>query len=372
VATVRRIRDRWQVRWRGDDGRQRAKVFAKKVDADRFASTTEHQLATGSYIDPNAGRATFAEVTEAWLDTRVWRPSSEAQARSLLTNHVLPVLGRRPIASIRPSEVQALVKGLGERLAPATVWSAYKWTASIFTSAVDDRLIAASPCSRSIRLPKTEPTQVVPLTVEQVSAITTAMPERYRALVTFMAGVGVRQSEAFGVTLDRVDFLRRQVTVDRQLLTPSSGGPPEFAPLKTEASYRTVPLPDVVLDALAAHLTRWPVDREGLVFTSERGEPIARAAFRRAWRTAVTAAGVEATGHDLRHFYASLLIRHGESPKVVAARLGHASAAMTLNVYSHLWPDSDERTRQAVDAVLAAGDVHAMCTPEPDVAHRRS
>ena len=56
--------------------------------------------------------------------------------------------------------------------------------------------------------------------------------------------------------------------------------------------------------------------------------------------------------HALRHYYASLLIRYGESVKTVQARLGHASAAETLDTYSHLWPDSDDRTREAVDQVL--------------------
>lgn len=60
------------------------------------------------------------------------------------------------------------------------------------------------------------------------------------------------------------------------------------------------------------------------------------------------------TFHDLRHYYASLLIRHGESVKVVQARLGHATAAETLDTYSHLWPDSEDRTRDAIDAVLGA------------------
>jgi Phage integrase family len=62
-----------------------------------------------------------------------------------------------------------------------------------------------------------------------------------------------------------------------------------------------------------------------------------------------------ATGmHDLRHYYASLLIRHGESVKTVQRRLGHATAAETPDTYSHLWPDSDDRTREAVDAILTA------------------
>ncbi len=60
------------------------------------------------------------------------------------------------------------------------------------------------------------------------------------------------------------------------------------------------------------------------------------------------------TFHSLRHFYAGLLIRHGESVKTVQARLGHASAAETLDTYSHLWPDSDDRTRAAVDSVMRA------------------
>ena len=58
--------------------------------------------------------------------------------------------------------------------------------------------------------------------------------------------------------------------------------------------------------------------------------------------------------HELRHYYASLLIRYGESIKTVQARLGHKSAEETLNTYSHLWPDSDDRSRDAVDAALRA------------------
>jgi integrase len=58
--------------------------------------------------------------------------------------------------------------------------------------------------------------------------------------------------------------------------------------------------------------------------------------------------------HDLRHYFASLLIESGASVKVVQARMRHASAKTTLDVYGHLWPDSDEATRTAVETVLAA------------------
>ena len=56
---------------------------------------------------------------------------------------------------------------------------------------------------------------------------------------------------------------------------------------------------------------------------------------------------------DLRHYFASLLIASGSDVKVVQARLRHASAKTTLDTYSHLWPDSDDSTRAAVDAVMA-------------------
>jgi integrase len=128
--------------------------------------------------------------------------------------------------------------------------------------------------------------------------------------------------------------------------------PPFLTPTKTAASVRVVPLPQVVVDALAAHLAAFPAD--GLIFTTATGDPIRRTAFsERIWRPAVKRAGLSGvTMHGLRHFHASLLIRHGESVKTVQARLGHASAAETLDTYSDLWPDSDDRTRAAVDAIL--------------------
>ena len=145
--------------------------------------------------------------------------------------------------------------------------------------------------------------------------------------------------------------------VDRQLLTRIRGGM-EFGPLKTRASYRTIPLPAVVVDAMNERLARHDVADDGLVFTLA-GQPIHRSAFGHVWRPAAIAAGLNSstgTGmHALRHYYASLLIRYGESVKTVQARLGHASAAETLDTYSHLWPDSDDRTRDAIDSVLGRG-----------------
>lgn len=193
---------------------------------------------------------------------------------------------------------------------------------------------------------------MVPPTVAEVEAIRSELPDRYQALVTLAAGTGLRQGECFGLTVDRVDFLRRSITVNRQLVLVA-GSPPVFGPPKTAASVRSIPLPDVVGEALARHLEHWPAGDSGLFFTNHRCESLRRNRFNEVWRAARARSGLDALRfHDLRHFYASLLIAHGESVKVVQARLGHASAAETLDAYAHLWPDNEERTRAAVDDVL--------------------
>ena len=81
-----------------------------------------------------------------------------------------------------------------------------------------------------------------------------------------------------------------------------------------------------------------------------------RSSFGEVWRPAVKKAGL-ARGtrfHELRHYYASVLIEAGESVKVIQARLGHKSAVETLDTYGHLWPDTEERTRSAIDVALGA------------------
>jgi hypothetical protein len=95
---------------------------------------------------------------------------------------------------------------------------------------------------------------------------------------------------------------------------------------------------------------------DGLIFTGPRGGAVRRTTFSDTWIAAAGPLGIPLGDgyHQLRHFYASVLIRAGESVKVVQERLGHTSAEMTLDIYSHLWPEDEDRTRTAVDAVLGA------------------
>ncbi|WP_300008060.1 site-specific integrase [Pseudonocardia sp.] len=353
MASIQKRPDgRWRARYRDTDGREHARHFTRKVDGQRWLDEVTASVVTGQYVDPKAGRVTFRQYAESWRAAQVHRPSSAAHVETMLRRHAYPVFGDRAVSNVRPSEVQSWVKGLA--LAPSTVHVLHGIVSAVFRAAVRDRMITVSPCD-STKLPRKVRTKVVPLPVDAVDGLADAVPPQYRALVVLCAGTGLRQGEAFGLTEDRVNFLRRSLEVDRQLIG-SVNGRAKFGPPKTAASIRTVPLPTVVAEALAEHLRIYGAGPDGLLFVGDNDVALRRPWFsRHVWRPAVAAVKSAPAGtgmHDLRHFYASLLIRHGESVKVVQARLGHATAAETLDTYSHLWPDSDDTTRAAIDSVL--------------------
>jgi integrase len=116
-----------------------------------------------------------------------------------------------------------------------------------------------------------------------------------------------------------------------------------------------------VLAALVEHVRVFGLGPEGLLFTNSENRPIRRAAFGEMWRRVAGPLGIGLGDgfHLFRHFYASLLIRAGENVKVVAERLGDTTQVV-LATYAHLWPGDDDRTRLAIDRVLA-GSVSLVC-----------
>ncbi|WP_340540408.1 tyrosine-type recombinase/integrase [Nocardioides sp. GXZ039] len=353
---------RWQARHRPvPGGKQVARNFDRKLDAVRWLDAQKAAVLTGTYADPGAGRITFREYATAWQAAQTHRPNTAAAVDSALRVHALPRFGDRPIASIRPTEVQAWVRDLSSTLAPSTVRVTYQHLRSVFRAAELDRVISRTPCEQ-VKLPRAARPRVTPLATEVVLGAAERMPDRWRALVTLMAGTGLRPGEAAGLCLEQVEMLRKTLHVDRQLLLR----PRVLGPVKTESSDRFVPFGEVVAHALAAHMATYPPGEHGLVFTDVFGAPVNRDEVGRAFKAAAVASGGPATArlHDLRHYYASLLIRAGEDVKVVQDRLGHASARETLDTYSHLWPDSEDRTRSAVDGVLGARTEDSLRTED--------
>lgn len=355
MPSIERRGKGWRARWRSPDGKSRSKEFARKTDAQRFLAGVEHSKQTGAYVDPSAGRVLFRDYAEEWRQGQPHRPATTVAVEHQLRLHVYPIIGTRPIAAIRRSEIQAMVQRLSGPLSPSTLAVVYGRVVAVFRAAVKDRVIASTPCI-DIRLPSARAGSAVTevLTPGQVSMLAESVPAQYSSLIVAGAGLGLRPGELFGLTVDRVEFLKRRVRVDEQLVRVRGQGV-MLGPLKTPSSYRTVPLPSPVAQAIAGHLDRYgPHPELGLVFTNEGGRPIQQFPFSIAFANALKRAGLPdwPTPHDLRHFYASTLIRSGASVKAIQVRLGHSSAKTTLDVYGHLFPDEEDRTRLAIEAAF--------------------
>jgi integrase len=343
--------NRWRARYVDADGRERSRTFARKGDAERFLVATEADLLRGSYVDPQRAKLTLAAYAERWLAAQPLRPSSRRTYEIYLRTRIVPALGARGLGSITATDVRGLIRTLQEDLAPITVHHVHGLLATIMRAAMEDGYLARSPCARTApgKGPKT---RIVPMTTAQVQAVLEALPQRYRVAALLGAGCGLRIGEVLGLRIRSVDFTAGELAVVEQLqLLP--GAPPYLTPPKTASSIRMVPMPLVVCAALAEHLEREPGGSAELVLRSSTGGPIWPNTFNSSvWRPAALRVGLaRARFHDLRHFYASALIRAGEDVKTVQAALGHASAVETLETYAGLWPDAEQRTRAAVDAL---------------------
>lgn len=365
---------RWRVRYTDDSGDQVTRSFERKTDADRFDAGVRTDVSRGLYIDPTAGQETVAAYGERYRQAQFWRGATAEAAERAFRLHIDPVLGSRALVSVRPSHVQRWVKDLD--LSPASARVVFSVLSAMFTSATQDRAIAVSPC-QNITLPELPHTDHVILTPEQVHTMAANIPERWRAMVYVGAGCGLRSGEVMGLERRHVDFLRREIHVQQQMVT-YTGRKPHLAPPKSRSSRRVVELPQVVADALARHFEKFPPvpveleddtdpRRKGrtrsaeLIFTNSLGRPIYRNNLAKTWAAAAKKVGLQPkTGfHALRHYYATLLIFAGANVKTVQTALGHSSPMITLNTYVGLWPDQLDRTRSLVDAALGTTSVRS-------------
>jgi integrase len=364
---------RYRVRFLDDTGTPKQRLFAKKADAEAYDATTRADVSRGQYVDAAAGKVSVAEYAEAWRSNQIFRQSTEDLVGRRLRLHIAPTsLGRMPLAQVRRSHVQAWVKDRSNYLAPTTLRVTYSYLVSAFNSAALDRVIAFSPC-QDITLPEIDHGELVIPTSQQVHALASALPERFEAIVYPAAACGLRQAETWGLEVDHVNFLRREIRVVQQLVTPDSGAP-HLGPVKTKTSRRVVELGVVAAERLARHIELYPpkaveiedrtdprrtVRREArLIFVNARGLPLRRPTWSHPWRAAVTAVEGIPDGfgyHGLRHYYATLLIHAGASVKTVQLALGHSSPTITMNTYIHEWPEAIDRTRNLIDAALGSG-----------------
>jgi integrase len=393
----KRPNGKYLARWREyPGGPQKTKTFRRKIDAETFLTGVSHQLLSGTYVPPAAGQLTVAAYAEEWKNRRRrhWSESTRDRRERELRLHIIPEFGPWPLAGVRRAHIELWADALP--LAPSSVECVVETFRALLGAAVADEKIARNPATRA-SLPQVGGAPVVPLTVEEVKSLAGGMVEQLRAAVPGAAGTGLRQGELFGLTADRINFLGRELRVDRQLWTPKKGRP-FLAPLKSPLSYRTIALSPLTVDFFAAHIAAHgpgerleyvergkqradrPVLQQGVLFHIG-GRAISRGMGSGYLRRAVTAAGMTAaeaareaakgqpeakireleaaargllvgtTWHDFRHHHASVLLSRGVSPALVAERLGHTIEEL-LRTYAHVIRSDEDRVRSIVDESL--------------------
>jgi integrase len=349
----------YQVLFRDPTGRQRARSFPTLRDAKAFQDGTRADLRKGTWIDPAGGEVRLAEWTTLWLETRRVQPTTAAKTQTLLNHRILPTLGAVPLGRITRRAVQLWVQDLESAgLAAAYVQSCYALLAQVMAEAVNEDLLAQSPCrgirfdpgSRSPRRPRA-------LSTAEAARLLGALSQPHRTLVLGLLGTGLRWGEATGLRRGRVHLLRRPPHLEVAESLHQAGGMLYFGPPKTRASVRRVPLPGVVAQALAAHL---PPNGEpdDLVFTTPRGRPWRRQNFgTQVWLPARTAAALPTLRlHDLRHTYTSWLADAGIPEVIIAAVLGHRVGPSITAHYTQVLAGFEARVLEVLDERLSVAE----------------
>ncbi|WP_280429103.1 tyrosine-type recombinase/integrase [Nocardia brasiliensis] len=361
---------KYLVRWYVDNPKdEKSETFAK-LGSSREPGTAryrkrelEGQFAKGTYVDPKLSRASVYSEVEKYKNRATKGGTRETRER-LLAN--LGGLGDLSTGAVRPSDIRTWVDQLrqgrpwanGAPVAATTAVLYLNMLKAVFNTLVDDKVLTENP-ARRIHVPDQPKKSVVdvdeiPSLCEVRHLVAEAEARQWEQIAIMLlisAQSGLRVSEVAGLRVKDVDFLRRRIQVRQQI---GADGKPTTT-LKTDTSRRTVPLADESHEKLSAFLATVERGRDDLIFKVHRtGNAWNHRSLAGRFKTLAEAIGMERyTWKSLRHFYASSLIQAGVNVRVVQLMMGHSTAVITLTVYTHLWPDHDDRALTAIRGVWA-------------------
>lgn len=361
----------WRARYWAPDGKQRSKSFAKKTDAERWLRNELSKLDRAEWTDPRAGSISVREWSEIWLRGLTGqKPKTIAGYESLLRSRVLPEFGDHQLRHVAPAAVREWMAEMAEEdLSPARIRQARQLLHQMLEQAVADGLIPRNPTAR-VKAPTVRPRRQLFLTAEEVSRLADACEQRQEGaglLIRVLSYTGLRWGELVALRPSAISLEKRRVRVTEA--ATEIGGKLEWGTPKTHES-RTIIVPSFLAARLASHIEG--MGAEDLVFTAPQGGPLRSSNFRRSvWIDACQESRMPEglLVHDLRDTAASLMISAGASIKAVQRALGHASAAMTLNVYGGLFEEDLEDLADRLDERFAAADVAHTRPSDAKVVH---
>ncbi|MEZ5318423.1 MAG: site-specific integrase [Vicinamibacterales bacterium] len=348
----RRDDGRWVGRLsdRHPDGRRRRVCVYGKTRSEVVEALRKRLEAQQQGMVVSSGRTALRQFLESWLEESVKpkvRVRTYASYEQVVRLHIRPRLGHIPLSRLAPQHVQAWMNELvaGGLSARTCLYARAVLRASLSTALrwglVSRNVATLVDAPRAIRQ------EIAPLDPDQARSLLASLQgHRLQALFTVAVALGLRQGEALGLRWDSVDFDGRALHVRAALQRTKRQW--QLVEPKSARSRRSIPMPDVVVEALRAHRTRQFRERllagekwrdTGLVFVTRTGTPLESRNVTRTFQNLLKRAGLPRIRfHDLRHTAATLLLAQGVDPRTIMETLGHSQISLTLNTYSHVLP----------------------------------
>jgi integrase len=349
----------YDVRLRDPQGKVYNRTFASKREAEKFETTERAGRMQGAWLDPRRSARPLRVVAEEWLEADpTKRASSLDRDRSVLENHVFPILGRKAVGAVTRADVMKLVRSWSATHAPSSVVRMFATLRAVFSYAEAAEYRLDTPC-KGVRLPRVDPVQRPEVDAEQLERLASELSGDQATMMWLGAVLGLRWAECAGLTVGAVDVLGHRLTVAAQLGRDGTLRPP-----KSAAGRRTMAVPEWLAEALAAVMVRrglTAADPGALVFATAEGAPLHYSNWRRrTWVPACSRAGVVGLHfHGLRSLATTTLIAAGVDVKTTQHRLGHSSPQVTLALYARATEAADRKAADAIGAAFGPRDGRA-------------
>ena len=335
---------RWRAMHYGPEGKAGRRytaptTFTTKKAARQWLSTIQADIVRGKWLPPDdqvpaPAALTLAEYANVWIEQRDLKDRTREHYRRLLDEHILPKLGRLPISSIDVDDVKRwYAKTLVDR--PTMRAHSYGLLRTIMGTAVVDGKIPANPVV--IRRAGSARRAIIirPATLDELTKLTNAMPEQYRAMILLASWCALRFGELTELRRHDVDVDELVIRVRRGVVR--AGGTFQVTTPKSTAGVRDVNVPPHLAPALREHLVdHVELGAGSLLFPAAHGGHLAPATLYRQFYKARNEAGrPDLRFHDLRHTGATLAAATGATLVELMGRLGHSSPAAALR-YQHV------------------------------------
>ena len=352
------------IRYRDNNGkRHNETIKGNRKRAE--AVLTQHRVALEGGTFTGKKNLTVGLYLQGWLDTYAV-PNCSAktvQAYRQTVNRYTVDIAHLQLQKLEATDIQPIYADMSkQKLSNNTIDSLHKVLHIALNTAVKQGVLKRSVMAAVIA-PKVVSKQVEVWDPETRSkAIEVLKDSRFGDFYLLALLTGMRKGELAGLKWANVDLERGRLQVVNTLQRISGRGLVLGVP-KTERSRRSIALSDAAVGLLHEVRGKQTIQKaeiadawtqSGFVLTHPDGMPLDSEVVSKAFTKLVKEAGFpDLTMHGLRHTHATILLEQGVNPKVVSERLGHASVATTMDIYSHVLPDMQEKAALAIDAALA-------------------